>query len=98
MSAFTHIRKDAQAEEIIIERIDEDGAPLLSSDGNYKGSIQLSLDGYGGVPTGSSATDLGCKGSDGNYHAVYLQETEICVGGVVKRCITLRSDPFDPPA
>jgi hypothetical protein len=94
MSAFTHIRKDAETEEIVIERIDEDGVPLLTTDPNYKGSIELSLQGSGGVGVD---TNLGCLGSDGNYHAVYLQETEICVDGVFKRCILLRSDPFDPP-
>ena len=95
MAVFTQIRKNSETEELIIERIDGDGAPLLTSDDNYRGSIELTLNGYGGVPSG---TDLGCKGSDGKYHRIYLQETEVCVAGVVKRCIVLRSDPFDPPA
>ena len=96
MSAFTHIRKDAQAEEIIIERIDEDGAPLLSSDDNYRGSIELTLNGYGGIPGETSPTDLGCKGSDGKYHRIYLQEVTLCVGGATKKAIFLCSDPYTP--
>jgi len=87
MSVFTEIRRDSENERLIIQRLDETGAPITSG-GDYKGAIELSLQGSG------SGTDLGCLGSDGNWHRIYLQETEICVSGVVKKCLVLRSDPY----
>ena len=80
MSVFTKLYWDAQAEELILFRIDETGAEI-SSGGDYKGAVKIRL--------ADTTPDSGVT-----YYEIKLRECGVCVDGVAKKALVLMSAPY----
>ncbi len=82
MAYKTHIYRDAETEELVLQRVDATtGTPLVFGDTDYVGSITLGL-------------GAAIMGSDGNYHDLKPLEIEVCVSGEIKKTIGIFCDPF----
>jgi len=82
MAYKTHIYRDAETEELVLQRVDAaTGVPLVDGDADYVGSISLGL-------------GAAVLGSDGHYHDLKPMEIHICVGGTAKKTIGIFCTPY----